>query len=578
MCGIIGYSGPKEASAIITKGLKYLEYRGYDSVGISVLSNNHLEIRKDKGMVDDVSTRLKFESIRGNLGIGHSRWATHGGVSLENSHPHTDCKKSVSLVHNGVIENYLEIKKDLSLNSHKFTSQTDSEVVAHLFEEHLKKSKTPIEAFAKTISKLDGSYAICLICKDAPKSIFLARKNSPLVIGRGKGENFCASDFSALVEYTREFIVLDDGEICELTSDSISIFDLNLTPKTQSVMKVDWDVKAAERSGYPHFMLKEINEQPDIVISAFSSDVSIANSLLSKYNNIHIIASGTSFHAGLLFSILLNKSGKSASVFIASEYQNQTNSDSNALVFAISQSGETADVLQAIRFSSAKDKICITNVQGSSLTRLCNYSIYLNAGSETSVAATKTFLAQICIIYKILFGDKFKGEILTLIKKSLDLDQSIRELSTKVVSNKFIFFLSRGISYPMVLEGALKLKEISYLHAQAYPSGELKHGTLSLIEPGVCALFFAPKTPDAPKLFGNIKEVKARGGTIYSLSDDPNSKSESDFSVSILSPSNQILYPFSFIVPLQLLAYYSSVSLGINPDRPRNLAKSVTVE
>lgn len=579
MCGIIGYSGPKNAAPIITSGLKYLEYRGYDSVGIAILDKNHVEIRKDKGMVEDVSNRLSFSSLKGNLGIGHSRWATHGGVCLENSHPHYDCNKSTAIVHNGVIENYLELKNELlEKENHNFSSETDSEVIAHLFESNLKKTKKPLDAFAKTISSLKGSFAICLICKEDPKSIFLARKNSPLVIGKGKGENFCASDFSALIDYTRDFVVMNDEEICQFSDSSISLYDLNLTSKPLKFLNVDWDIKMAEKSGYPHFMLKEIAEQPDVVISSFSCDTSAVSNLLKKYDTVHIIASGTSYHASLVFSILLNKLGKNASAFIASEYQNQAISNSKALIFAITQSGETADVLQALRFSTATDKVCLTNVQGSTVTRLCNHSLFLNAGPESSVAATKTFLAQLCLIYKILFGEKYKLQIQKIIKDSLSLDESIRVLSSKIIQNKHIFFLSRGLSYPLALEGALKLKEISYLHAQAYPAGELKHGTLSLIEKGVSTLFFAPNTLDSQKLFGNLKEVKARGSTVFSFTDNSSVKSESDLAISTLSTAEEILYPFCFVVPLQLLAYYSSVSLGINPDRPRNLAKSVTVE
>ncbi|MBI5223090.1 glutamine--fructose-6-phosphate transaminase (isomerizing) [Candidatus Micrarchaeota archaeon] len=580
MCGIIGYVGHRSASKILTDGLKCLEYRGYDSVGIAVLNGQNLEIRKDKGMVADVSSGSRFDSLSGSIGIGHSRWATHGGVSKENSHPHSDCTGSIAIIHNGVIENYQELKSSLLSKGHKFASQTDSEVVSHLFEENLKQFPTPLIAFSKTISALEGSYAIVLLSKSSPDVLFLARKNSPLVVGKGAGENFCASDFSALLTYTREFLVLEDSQIATIDRDSIALYDLLLTPKTPSFLTIDWDVQTAERSGHPHFMIKEILEQPDVVSAAFSADVSQVLPLLEKFEKIHIIASGTSYHAGLLFSILLNKykSGKFANVFIASEYQNQVLPDSNALIFAISQSGETADVLQALRYSTSPHKVCITNTQGSSITRLCSHSIYLNAGPESSVAATKTFLAQLCVIYKLLFGDRYRDSIRSTILASTKHSAKIQEFSKSIITNRFIFFLSRGLCLPLGFEGSLKLKEISYLHSQAYPAGELKHGTLSLIEKGVCALFLAPKTPDATKLFGNLKEVKARGGTIFTLTDDPSFKSESDMSLDIVPQTDPLLYPFSFVVPLQLLAYYSSVSLGINPDRPRNLAKSVTVE
>jgi len=578
LCGIIGYIGGRRASDVLVKGLKHLEYRGYDSVGVAVANEHGLEIRKDKGSVSQVSVDLGFMTLDGHVGIGHTRWATHGAPCRENAHPHFDCKKSITLVHNGVIENYLELKEELAAKGHKFSSDTDSEIIAHLIEEQLKTDK-PFYAFIKSIARLKGTYALLVIFAEDIKNIYAARNGSPLIIGVGKGEMFCASDIPAMLNYTKTFVPLEDGDVAVLSRTGYKISDISGNRVERKSVVVDWDIEMAEKGGYPHFMLKEINDQRHFINETLATDVSTAKKLIDSYERIDIIACGTSYHAGLLLSYLLTKKGKLAHAFIASDYPFIARPDNKTLVVAITQSGETADVLQAVRFAKENGAriLGITNVVGSSITRMADTLVYLNAGPEIGVAATKTFTAQLTVAYLLVYPKEKLGGLSKIISDMFEKEKEIKEIAIKLKDAHDVFFIGKGLNVPIAYEGSLKFKEISYIHSEAYPSGELKHGTLSLITPGVPVIAIAPDDETAVKIIGSIKETKARGGVVVSVTDNPDVIKVSDYIIT-LPKIDKDLYPFAEIIPLQLLAYYVSILRGNNPDKPRNLAKSITVE
>lgn len=578
MCGIIGYVGSRKASEVITDGLKRLEYRGYDSVGLAIRDPHGVGIRKDKGHIEDVSSLLQFTTMEGNSGIGHTRWATHGSVCKENSHPHTDCSGKIVLVHNGVVENYMKLRKSLAEKGHRFMSQTDSEVIAHLIEEHSKTDSIP-HAFRKAIDEIEGSFAIAMMgAEDPEERIHLARKNSPLILGIGKGEMFCASDIPAMLRYTKTFVAMEDGDCATISRNGYKVLDRLGHECVRKQITVDWDPEMAQKGGYPHFMLKEINDQAHFINESLSSDVSAVNDLLESYQRIDIVACGTSYHAGLLFSILLQRKGKCAQAFIASDYPYVAKPDRKTLVFAISQSGETADVLQALRFAKESPKVALTNTVGSSICSLSDHVILMNSGPEIGVAATKTFTSELGVISKLIYGKDRLAGASSLISKMLLSESAIKEVSAKLHASEHAFFIARGVSVPIAYEGSLKFKEITYIHSEAYPGGELKHGTLSLISQGTPVIALAPDDESLIKLIGNIKESKARGAFVISLSSNPDVILESDMSLPLPDNLDPALAPLAMIVVLQLLAYHVSVLKGINPDRPRNLAKSVTVE
>ncbi|MEW6528995.1 MAG: glutamine--fructose-6-phosphate transaminase (isomerizing) [Candidatus Micrarchaeota archaeon] len=594
MCGIIGYIGFRKASEVILQGLKTLEYRGYDSAGIAVSNEKGIEIKKGKGKVVDVSNSLCFTSLKGKIGIGHTRWGTHGNICNKNAHPHFDCPKELALVHNGVIENYIALKKELITKGHKFRSETDSEVIIHLVEQN-RKSMQLENAFVNAVKRLRGSYAIVLLAKDEQK-IFAARKNSPLILGIGKSEHFLTSDIPAVLPYTRKIVTIEDEHIAIISKSEFKIFDFRGNKIKPKIIKVNWTQEIAEKGGFAHFMLKEIYEQKTVLRESSPANILSAKKMIANTKNIDIIACGTSNHAGIIFSILLEKYlKKNARTFIASEYQAIANPNKNVLVIAISQSGETADTLQAVRFAKSKNAkiLALTNVIGSSLARISNKTVYLNAGPEIGVAATKTFLFQLAVIYRLIFENYKNHEnrdvgdvcdvqkaIPKLIESTLSCEQKIQKIKSvalKLKDKNDIFFIGRGLCYPIAMEGALKLKELSYLHAEAYPAGELKHGPLSLIQPNVPVIVLAPSDQLLPKIHGNIKEVKARGAFVIALTDNAIISKEADIALKI-KKTKEILYPFSMLPILQLLAYYISVLRGTDPDHPRNLAKSVTVE
>ena len=579
MCGIIGYVGNQHASEVIQRSLETLEYRGYDSVGIAIDTPEGLEVRKDKGMVKPVSGSLSFSSMEGTFGIGHTRWATHGVPCRKNAHPHTDQSGEFAIVHNGVIENYQELRDELKAAGHEFSSDTDSEIVAHLISRCAAEGKDTFEAFLSALNRLRGSFAIVLM-RSGERTLYAARRNSPLVIGLGEGESFAASDIPALLDHTRTFVALEEGEVAVLSDSGAEFFDLagNTVPKEP--FTVDWSRGMAEKGGYPHFMLKEIEEQKANIRETLAADTEAAQELLASARKVHLIACGTSYHASLMFKYLSQKClGKSCDAAIASEYSSIASPDGETLAIAITQSGETSDTLRAVEYAKSRGAkvLAITNVVGSSITRLADEVVYLNVGPEISVASTKAFTSQLAVIYKLLFPGKDLSGIPALISKSLENSPKIKEVAEKIKGSPNIFFIGRSLSLPITMEGALKLKEISYLHAEAYPGGELKHGPLSLIEEGVPVIALAPNDDSVYKMLGNIKEVRARGGFVISLTNSKEIENESDLSIP-LPDSDPLFYPFSMVLPLQLLAYYVSVARGIDPDRPRNLAKSVTVE
>jgi glucosamine--fructose-6-phosphate aminotransferase (isomerizing) len=578
MCGIIGYVGMDEAAPILSEGLKRLEYRGYDSLGIAVTQGESVQIFKEKGMANEVLGNIDINSIMGKTGIGHTRWATHGPPCRENAHPHSSCNNEVALVHNGVIENFNQIKEWLLAKGHAFRSDTDTEAIAHLIEEELK-TKKPNDAFRDALSRLEGSYAIvCMIA--GTNQLMCARKSSPLVIGIGSRGHFCASDMPAILDQTKTFIPLEDGESAQIDANDFLITNEEGQRIKRDAVTVGWDAEMAQKGGYPHFMAKEIDEQKESIANAIASDTRAAEDMVGQSPRVDIVACGTSFHAGMMLASLLQKQGKTAQAFIASDYPQTVLPPKDALIIAMTQSGETADVLQAVRYAKGKGckVIAVTNVNGSTITGLGDNVVLLNCGPEIGVAATKTFTAQLAIAYKLALGQEILNGLPGLIGEMLDNKGAVDGAADALSTSSDVFFLGRGISVPVAYEGSLKFKEITYIHSEAYPGGELKHGTLSLIEDGVPVVVLAPSDSTLPKLLGNIREVRARGAKIVSITDNSDVEKESEHSIALPKGIKKELYPFAMMIPLQVLAYKVSTMKGINPDRPRNLAKSVTVE
>lgn len=574
MCGIAGYIGNRQASNILLTSLSMLEYRGYDSAGIAVINKDLIVVRKGVGKVNEVKEREKFLEIEGNIGIAHTRWATHGKVCEINAHPHTDCKGEIAIVHNGVLENYLELKKELENKGHKFKSETDSEIIAHLFEEKLK-SKDIKTSWLETLKELKGSFAIVAIVKGA-NTLLGARRNSPLIIGLGNGENFVASDVPALLPFTKKIIILEENSAFFLTPEKVEIFDFFGKRREYKILEIKWSLQQAEKNGYPHFMLKEIMEQPKAIRESLINNLTSAIELLKNYKNVHLIGSGSSYHAALFSSLLLEKFEKNSKAYISSEYYFIAFPSKETLVIAISQSGETADTLQAVRYAKGRGAkiLSITNVMGSSITHLSDEIIYMNVGPEISVAATKTFLAQLAILTKLIYRDeKLYDQIPLAVDHSLRYQNEIKKVAELIKDKSSIFFIGRALSYPLALEGALKLKEISYLHAEAYPAGELKHGPLSLIDENSIVISLIQDDETFYKMENNVEEVRARGAFTLAIS---NRDVNADMVIKV--PFNGLLAYFSFVPILQLIAYYTSVAKNLDPDKPRNLAKSVTVE
>lgn len=592
---------------MILVGLEKLEYRGYDSAGIAVIHNGRLLVRKRAGRIGDLYNLVNGLAFNGKVGIGHTRWATHGKVNDINAHPHVDCKSQIAVAHNGIIENFEELKRELESRGHKFISETDSEVVPHLIEEYYEGSL--VDAVLKAVNRLKGSFALVIVSSNEPDKIIGVKMNSPLIVGIGKGEMFLASDVTPLLAHTKEVIPLADGEIAVLTQDSWRIIDFNGNEKKKEVSKVEWTVDMAEKGQFPHFMLKEIFEQPEVISRNLQyyirgnevtllKDFNLRRLLLNK-DRILIQASGTSLHAGLVGKYVLEKLAKiQTDVDFSSEFRyREPVLNQNTLVIAISQSGETADTLAGVKMvkENGLEVLSIVNVKDSSIARESDYVLYINAGPEIGVASTKAYTAQILILtllsleVGLLRGyvseEEFQtlrkelNEIPSMIRKALDKNVQIKEVADKFLDAKYFMFLGRGVNYPTALEGALKLKEISYIHAIGYAAGEMKHGPLALVDKDLPVVFINPYTSVYEKSINNLEEVKARGGVILSVitEGDEKMKALSDYTFEI-PRVNELFTPIVSIIPLQLFAYHVAVGRGCDVDKPRNLAKSVTVE
>ncbi|HBG4019400.1 TPA: glutamine--fructose-6-phosphate transaminase (isomerizing) [Clostridioides difficile] len=610
MCGIVGYLGSRKAAEVIVEGLSKLEYRGYDSAGVAVNSSNEeeLNIRKFKGRLSVLAEDLEKNPIDGNLGIGHTRWATHGEPSDVNSHPHFNQAKTIAVVHNGIIENYMEIKEELISEGVKFESQTDTEVIAHLVDKYYEGNL--LDAVYKTISKLRGAYALGVICKEHGNELVAVRKDSPLVVGVGEGENFIASDIPALLKYTRDVYFLENGEVVHLKDENVTVYDSNRNLVEKEVFHVTWDVEAASKGGYDYFMSKEIHEQPTGVRETLErrlddngniilDSINVSKEDLEKINKVYIVACGTAYNAGLLGKYAIEKFVNIPVITdIASEFRySDPFVDENSLVILVSQSGETADTLAVLRDSKAKGAriLSITNVVGSSIARESDDVFYTWAGPEVAVASTKAYTTQITSLYMIALDFAIKKgtitrefydsmiskmkEIPSKIQEILDNEEYIKEVAKTVVSSEHAFYLGRGIDYSLAMEGSLKLKEISYIHAEAFAAGELKHGTIALIEKGTPVIAIATQEKLFEKMVSNMEEVRARGAYVVAIAQSHNKDVEKAADKIIYIPnSDDILSPILAVVPMQLLAYHVSVLRGCDVDKPRNLAKSVTVE
>jgi glucosamine--fructose-6-phosphate aminotransferase (isomerizing) len=614
MCGIVGYVGNRQAAPILIDGLARLEYRGYDSAGIAVFDDGRqdLEIVKAKGRLSELSERLNGRRLSSVVGLGHTRWATHGRPSDANAHPHCDCSGAVVVVHNGIIENYLELKEELTARGHSFRSETDTEVIAHLIEEYLAESYDMEAAFRRAVRKLQGSFAVGAICKSEPQKLFAVRNESPLIIGIGSGENFIASDIPAVLFYTRDVQILNDREFCVVTKSGVIISDIDGSLVNKDMMKIQWDAKGAEKAGYPHFMLKEIHEQPRAVRDTLSgridrktgdvvlNELSLSDQQIRTISKINIVACGTAYHAGLVGRhVIENLARIPVEVSLASEFRYADPMiDESMLTIVISQSGETADTLAAIRESKAKAcrVLAITNVVGSSVARESDDVIYTWAGPEIAVASTKAYTTQLVtlVLLGIYLGRK-RGLVCTreakrltdeLLRISENLEKVIANNEEKVKSyakqlrdRENAFFIGRGLDYAVGQEGQLKLKEISYIHAEALAAGELKHGTLALCVEGVPVIALVTQRKTRDKIISNIKEVKARDATVIALARESDREIAREVDHVVWLPDmDDMLMPAMLVVPTQLLAYYTAVERGCDVDKPRNLAKSVTVE
>ena len=604
MCGIVGYIGTKKAVPVLIKGLLSLEYRGYDSAGICVLENNTLNVVKDKGRVKNLEDNPNINNLVGNIGIAHTRWATHGIPSKENSHPHLDNSKTFAVVHNGIIENYTELRAMLEKEGYNFISQTDTEVIPNLISYFYNQEKNVLKAVSKTVEMLKGSYAIEVISPILSDTIIVARKDSPLVIGLGKNENYIASDIPAVLSYTSKFYFLDDKEIAVVKKDSIEFFNNSLEPIEKTIKDIEWDAANSEKGIFDDYMLKEIYEQPQVIMETIGSrlkpnekcyfdDLDIE---LKNINKIYIVACGTAMHAGLAAKYTFEHFCKiPVEVDVASEFRYRNPLiDNHTLCIFISQSGETADTIAALKLAKefGATTLSVVNVIGSSITRISDYTIYTHAGPEIAVASTKAYTCQVVLlnILAIYFAEKlgyssqeiedFKNEILELpgkVKIILENIDEIKNFAKKVYSSKDLYFIGRNTDYAVSLEGSLKLKEISYIHSEAYAAGELKHGPIALIENGITVIGIATNPDLAPKTISNLEEVITRGANVMLVTNQtlPNINLSCNIQIPECIP---MLSPILSVIPLQLFAYYIAKNKNLDVDKPRNLAKSVTVE
>jgi len=609
MCGIVGYIGKEKSLPILINGLKALEYRGYDSAGIAVFSNGKIQTRKSVGQIKLLEKSLESENdLVGHLGIGHTRWATHGTPNEVNAHPHNDCTKRISVAHNGIIENYKELKKYLQNRGHIFQSETDTEVVPHLIEDFLKSDDNFDTALFDTLKMIKGAYALAIIDSKNPDTLYAVKLSSPLVIGVGKGENFLASDPSALVGKTKDVIYLKDGEIAEITKDKINIINLEKQQTSPEIVRLEWDLGQAQKGNYPHFMLKEIFEGPEIFLSALRGRLKSKDSLvklggleqvaekLKETKRLLILACGTSYYAGLVGEYLFEEIARiPTEVHFASEFRYRDEPfEKGTVAIAISQSGETADTLSAIKKAKEHGLLTlgIVNTVGSTIARETDAGVYNHAGPEIGVASTKAFISQLAILTLMaIYLSKNNGnstsqvvlreleKIPEKIKSILDRASDLEKLAEKYQGCENFLFLGRRYNYPVALEGALKLKEISYIHAEGYGAGEMKHGPIAMISKNFPTMAIVPQNSASDKMYSNLEEIKARNGPIVAIATegDKNILSLAD-DVFFIPKTIEPLEPLLTVVPLQLFAYYVGTKRGFDVDKPRNLAKSVTVE
>lgn len=606
MCGIVGYIGDKEALPILIDGLKRLEYRGYDSAGVAILGEN-LEVEKTAGRIKDLEEKLQGKTLPGSLGIAHTRWATHGMPNEVNAHPHFSESKNIVVIHNGIIENYLELKKMLIKEGKTFRSETDTEVIAYLIEEFYEGDL--LKAVQKTTNLLEGSYAIAVLSNEEKNHFVCVRKDSPLIVGIGKGENFVASDIPAVLPYTKDIIILENGDIVDVFKDRVVIYDKDLNRIERLIQTVNWNVQDAQKGGFKHFMLKEIFEEPSVIKESMRGrikdgkieipEIDLDKEFLEKINQVYFVACGTAYHAGLVGKYLVEKYLRiPASAEVASEFRYRDPViDDKTLVFVVSQSGETADTLAGLRLAKEKGAktIGIVNVVGSSVAREVDQVVYVHAGPEIAVASTKAYVAQVevitlTILYLAKLLEKLSNEKeKNLVEELFKLENYAKniidkrdELVSFINNAKNIeetFFIGRNLDYALSLEGALKLKEIAYVHAEGYPAGELKHGPLALITPNSLIIAVDTFTPLSDKTISNIKEVKARGGKVLAIAKEGNEHIK-EVADAVFFVDNVLddLSPIISVVALQLFAYYMAEVRGLDIDKPRNLAKSVTVE
>ncbi|MBS4033784.1 MAG: glutamine--fructose-6-phosphate transaminase (isomerizing) [Ignavibacterium sp.] len=610
MCGIVGYIGDKNCVPILINGLKRLEYRGYDSAGIGILQDKKSLVVKNKGKVSFLEDRIENLSLNSNIGIAHTRWATHGIPNEQNAHPHTNHDHSIFIIHNGIIENYAVIKKSLLNQGYKFNSETDSEVLVHMIDGFIKNGNDLQKSVQLALNEVEGTYGLAVIYSNEPDKIVAARKGSPLVVGLGDNENFIASDVSAILAHTKQVVYLEDGEVALITKNSFSAKTIYDKEIQKEVHEITMTLEEIDKGGYPHFMLKEIMEQPETVRNSIRGRIvldhgtvklggliDVVDSLVEK-KRIIITACGTSWHSGLVGEYMIEQFCRiPTEVEYASEfrYRNPIVSKDDAIFF-VSQSGETADTLAALREAKMKGALVlgICNVVGSSIARETNAGVYTHAGPEIGVASTKAFTSQLVVLALITLliarrknlsqvdGKNLAEELLKIpekIEAILKLNDKIEQIAEKFKDSSNFLYLGRGYNFPVALEGALKLKEISYIHAEGYPAAEMKHGPIALIDENMPAIFIAPKDSTYDKIISNIQEVKARGGKIIAIAneDDDDIDNLVDFSIKI-PQTIRMLMPILTVIPLQLLAYHIAVKKGLNVDQPRNLAKSVTVE
>jgi glucosamine--fructose-6-phosphate aminotransferase (isomerizing) len=611
MCGIIGYVGTRDVVPVIIGGLKKLEYRGYDSAGIAVVNSSGVDVVRAEGKLSNLEAKLADKPLHGSFGMGHTRWATHGKPNENNAHPHRDCTGQVVVIHNGIIENFLPLKQRLQKAGHTFTTETDTEVVAHLIEENLKDGTKFVEAVKKTLKELEGHYALVMIDGKEPGTIVAAKYGPPLVVGLGENENMIASDVAPLLAYTRNIIYLEDGEYAVVDQQNVELFDKSDRHIDRPPKKILWDAVMAEKEGYRHYMLKEIHEQPRAVRDTFTgrmfeesgdiyfNDLELTKEQWKQIERVHVVACGTSWHAGLVGKFLLEDAARiPIEVDYGSEYRYRNPIvDEHTLVIGVTQSGETADTIAGMQEAKAKGAklFTICNVIGAAATRMSDGTIYTNAGPEIGVASTKAFTTQLTAFYLLsLYIRGLRGESHEVLRQGMHemrliphkiehllkhQEKHIEALAHKYHRSQDFLFLGRGVHYPIALEGALKLKEISYIHAEGYPAGEMKHGPIALIDENMPVVAIATRTPVYEKVVSNLQEVKARDGKLIVICDegDEEMKKLADDVIEIPHAAEG-LQPILAVVPTQLLAYYIALRRGCDVDQPRNLAKSVTVE